>query len=175
MCWPEAEDAQPHQWTRHRECASASSPASLPRAIIQFAMRAMMMERPQDPLVPREIRELGPGPGPVLVRVAACPVCHADLHVLDGELPDPKLPLILGHELVGRVLTLGAEVRGLKARHCVGIPWLAWTCDECGFCRGGQVIEKPSSIGKSTPVACRASSLARNRTAAATSSGSANP
>jgi propanol-preferring alcohol dehydrogenase len=98
----------------------------------------MVMEQPCQPLVLREVREPAPGPGQVLVRVAACAVCRTDLHVLDGELPEPKLPLILGHEVVGRVVALGAEVAGLRAGQRVGIPWLAWTCGECGFCRGGQ-------------------------------------
>jgi len=68
------------------------------------------------------------------VRVAACAVCRTDLHVFDGELPDPKLPLILGHEIVGRVEEIGAEARGFQAGQRVGIPWLGWTCGECRFC-----------------------------------------
>src|SRR5512136_165645 len=101
-------------------------------------MRAMVMQKPGQRLGLMEVPEPRPGPGQVLVRVAACAVCRTDLHVLDGELPDPKLPLILGHEIVGRVASLGAEVIGLEAGQRVGIPWLAWTCGECGFCRGGQ-------------------------------------
>lgn len=103
-----------------------------------FAMRAMMMEQPRQPLVLREVREPAPGPGQVLVRVTACAVCRTDLHVLDGELPEPKLPLIPGHEIVGRIVALGATVAGLRAGQRVGIPWLAWTCGECGFCRAGR-------------------------------------
>jgi len=98
----------------------------------------MMMEQFRQPLVLREVHEPEPGPGQVTVRVAACAVCRTDLHVLDGELPEPKLPLIPGHEIVGRVIALGAGVAGLQVGQRVGIPWLAWTCGECGFCRGGQ-------------------------------------
>jgi propanol-preferring alcohol dehydrogenase len=101
-------------------------------------MRAMVMQKPGQRLGLREVPEPQPGPGQVLLRVAACAVCRTDLHVLDGELPDPKLPLILGHEIVGRVVALGASVTGLGIRERVGIPWLAWTCGECGFCRTSQ-------------------------------------
>lgn len=101
-------------------------------------MRAMVMERLREPLVLEDVYPPEPGPGQVLVRVAACAVCRTDLHVLDGELPDPKVPLILGHEIVGQVVSVGAEVTGLQAGQRVGIPWLAWTCGDCGFCRGGQ-------------------------------------
>ena len=71
----------------------------------------------------------------MLVHIGACAVCRTDLHVLDGELPDPKLPLILGHEIVGRVETLGSGVNGFRVGERVGIPWLAWTCGKCKFCR----------------------------------------
>lgn len=101
-------------------------------------MRAMVLEQPRRPLVLREVPVPAPGPGQVRVRVAACAVCRTDLHVLDGDLPRPKLPLILGHEIVGRVDALGTGVTGLEAGQRVGIPWLAWTCGECAFCRSGQ-------------------------------------
>jgi len=101
-------------------------------------MRAMVMQEPGQRLGLRDVPEPRPGPGQVLVRVAACAVCRTDLHVLEGELPDPNLPLILGHEIVGRVVALGASVTGLGIGERVGIPWLAWTCGECGFCRAGQ-------------------------------------
>ncbi|HNQ88005.1 MAG TPA: alcohol dehydrogenase catalytic domain-containing protein [Verrucomicrobiota bacterium] len=87
----------------------------------------MMMQKPGQPLGLRDVPEPRPGPGQVLVRVAACAVCRTDLDVLDGELPDPKLPLILGHEIVGRVVALGVGVTGLSIGERVGIPWLAWT------------------------------------------------
>ena len=101
-------------------------------------MRAMVMQKPVQLLRLMEVPEPRPGPGQLLVRVAACAVCRTDLHVLDGELPDPKLPLILGHEIIGRVVALGPGVTGLSVGDRVGIPWLAWTCGECGFCRAGQ-------------------------------------
>ena len=106
--------------------------------MIELVMRAMVMERPREPLVLEDVHQSEPGLGQVLVRVAACAVCRTDLHVLDGELPEPKQPLILGHEIVGQVVSVGAEVTGLQAGQRVGIPWLAWTCGDCGFCRGGQ-------------------------------------
>jgi propanol-preferring alcohol dehydrogenase len=74
----------------------------------------------------------------VLVRVAACAVCRTDLHISDSELAEPKLPLILGHEIVGRVEEFGSEVRGFKEGERVGIPWLGWTCGQCKFCLTGR-------------------------------------
>jgi len=97
-------------------------------------MRAMVFESPRRPLVSKEIPRPSPRPDQLLVRVAACAVCRTDLHVFDGELPDPKLPLILGHEIVGRVEEIGVEARGFQAGQRVGIPWLGWTCGECRFC-----------------------------------------
>ena len=97
-------------------------------------MRAMLLEAPRQPLVSREIERPTPEAGQLLVRVAACAVCRTDLHVLDGELPHPKLPLVLGHEIVGRVEEIGANVRGFEVGQRVGIPWLGWTCGECRFC-----------------------------------------
>ena len=97
-------------------------------------MHAMVLESPRQPLVAREIPRPVPRPDQLLVRVAACAVCRTDLHVLDGELPEPKLPLILGHEIVGRVEEIGAAARGFQIGQRVGIPWLGWTCGECRFC-----------------------------------------
>ena len=94
----------------------------------------MILESPRQPLVARDVPRPAPRPDQLLVRVAACAVCRTDLHVLDGELPDPKLPLILGHEIVGRVEQIGAEVRGFEVGQRVGIPWLGWTCGKCKFC-----------------------------------------
>jgi propanol-preferring alcohol dehydrogenase len=82
-----------------------------------------------------ELPTLKPAAGQVLVKVSACAVCRTDLHVVDGELPAPKLPLIPGHEIVGRVEQLWAGVERFKPGDRVGIPWLGWTCGECGFCR----------------------------------------
>ena len=95
----------------------------------------MILESPRQPLVAKDVPRPAPRPDQLLVRVAACAVCRTDLHVLDGELPEPKLPLILGHEIVGRVEEIGAEVRGFEVGQRVGIPWLGWTCGECKFCR----------------------------------------
>ncbi|HEY3664124.1 MAG TPA: zinc-dependent alcohol dehydrogenase family protein [Chthoniobacterales bacterium] len=97
-------------------------------------MRAMIFEAPGRPLVRVERPRPRAGPGQLLVRVAACAVCRTDLHIVDGELPDPKLPLILGHEIVGRVEAFGSGVEGFQPDERVGIPWLGWTCGECRFC-----------------------------------------
>ena len=98
-------------------------------------MRAMVLERPKTALVLRERPTPSPAVGQVLVRVAACGVCRTDLHVVDGELPRPKLPLVPGHEIVGRVVALGGGVENLHLGDRVGIPWLGWTCGVCEFCR----------------------------------------
>ncbi len=79
-----------------------------------------------------------PGPGQVLVRVSACGVCRTDLHIIDGELVEAKLPLILGHEIVGRVAALGSGVERFQLGDRVGIPWLGWTCGQCEDCRAGR-------------------------------------
>jgi propanol-preferring alcohol dehydrogenase len=79
-----------------------------------------------------------PGAGELLVRVTACAICRTDLHVVDGELPNPKLPLVPGHEIVGRIEKLGEGVGNFQIGERVGIPWLGWTCGECKFCRSSQ-------------------------------------
>lgn len=101
-------------------------------------MRAMVLERPGSGLVPKERPTPEPGPGEVLVEVAACGVCRTDLHVVDGELPDPVLPLVPGHEVVGRVAGLGAGVAGLAPGAKIGVPWLGVTCGACPYCASGQ-------------------------------------
>jgi propanol-preferring alcohol dehydrogenase len=101
-------------------------------------MAAMVLERAGAPLVARRLAVPEPGPGQVLVKVAACGVCRTDLHVFDGDLTEPKLPLVLGHEIVGRVVETGPGVEQLASGTRVGIPWLGWTCGECAFCRRGQ-------------------------------------
>ncbi|MGZ9033178.1 MAG: zinc-dependent alcohol dehydrogenase family protein [Rhodospirillales bacterium] len=101
-------------------------------------MRAMVLEAPRTPLQERIVARPAAGPGQVLVEVAACAVCRTDLHVVDGELTQPKLPIIPGHEIVGRVVETGGGVRGFAVGQRVGIPWLGWTCGECAFCRSGQ-------------------------------------
>jgi propanol-preferring alcohol dehydrogenase len=101
-------------------------------------MRAMVLERPRSRLVLRERPLPAPGPGDLLVEVAACGVCRTDLHVVDGELPNPKLPLVPGHEIVGRVAALGGGVTGFAVGECVGVPWLGRTCGICPYCRAGR-------------------------------------
>jgi len=101
-------------------------------------MRAMVLDAPKTPLVARDLAVPEPGPGQVLVRVGACGVCRTDLHVVDGELTRPKLPLVPGHEIVGRVAALGRDVERFKDGDRVGVPWLGWSCGECKFCRTGR-------------------------------------
>lgn len=79
-----------------------------------------------------------PGPGQVLIRVCACAVCRTDLHVVDGELTEPKLPLVPGHEIVGRVMACGEAAGRYRVGDRVGVPWLGWTCGMCDYCRSGQ-------------------------------------
>jgi len=103
-------------------------------ASIPETMRAMVLHRPGEALrlerrpVPR------PGRGQVLLRVEACGVCRTDLHLIDGELPEPRLPVIPGHEIVGRVAALGEGVGGFAPGQRIGVPWLGWTCGHCSFC-----------------------------------------
>jgi propanol-preferring alcohol dehydrogenase len=98
----------------------------------------MILDRPGAPLVPRELAVPEPGPGEIRLRVLACGVCRTDLHVADGELPEPKLPLVLGHEVVGRVDAVGAGVDRFRPGDRVGVPWLGWTDRTCRFCRSGR-------------------------------------
>jgi propanol-preferring alcohol dehydrogenase len=100
-------------------------------------MWAMQLKAPRTPLVPVELADPQPRAGEVRVAVAACGVCRTDLHVVDGELPHPKLPIIPGHEVVGRVDAVGAGVTGLAAGMRVGIPWLGHTCGSCPYCLQG--------------------------------------
>jgi propanol-preferring alcohol dehydrogenase len=97
-------------------------------------MKAMVLGRPKTPLVWTEMPERHPGPGQIRVKVLACGVCRTDLHVLDGELPHPQSPIIPGHEIVGRIDEIGADVTGLKLADRVGIPWLGHTCGVCPYC-----------------------------------------
>jgi propanol-preferring alcohol dehydrogenase len=101
-------------------------------------MRAMVLEHPEKPLVLRDIAKPRPATGELLVRVNACAVCRTDLHIVDGELPEPKLPLILGHQIVARVEQIGDGVRGFEIGERVGIPWLGWTDGECAYCRSNR-------------------------------------
>lgn len=98
----------------------------------------MLHEGPGRPLRLACLPVPQPGPGQVLVRVAACAVCRTDLHVVDGDLPPAKPAVIPGHEIVGRIEALGEGVTGLAIGDRVGIPWLGWTCGACRFCRSGR-------------------------------------
>src|SRR5689334_9551457 len=99
-------------------------------------MRAMVLERVKTPLVLRDVSRPKPGPGQLLIRVHACAVCRTDLHIVDAELTEPKLPLILGHQIVGRVEEVGPEANEqFKIGDRVGVPWLGWTDGDCIFCR----------------------------------------
>ena len=98
-------------------------------------MRAMLLRKPKTALEWSELDDPEPSAGEIRIKVAACGVCRTDLHVVDGELPDPRLPIIPGHEIVGRVDVLGRDVRGLELGERVGIPWLGHTCGVCPYCR----------------------------------------
>lgn len=101
-------------------------------------MRAMVLEKVKRPLDLRDVPEPIPGPGELRIRVLACAVCRTDLHIVDGELPDSKLPLVPGHEIVGSIDMLGDGVSGFRIGDRIGVPWLGWTCGECKFCRSGR-------------------------------------
>ncbi len=101
-------------------------------------MRAMVLRAAGTPLVEADLELPAPGPGEVRLRVAACGVCRTDLHVADGELPDPALPLVLGHEIVGRVEAIGPGVSRFSVGQRVGVPWLGWTCGTCAPCAAGR-------------------------------------
>jgi propanol-preferring alcohol dehydrogenase len=101
-------------------------------------MQAMLLDRAGQPLRAAELPVPKPGPQQILIKVAACGVCRTDLHVFDGELPHPKLPLILGHEIVGPVEALGERVEGFAPGMRVGVPWLGFTDGTCRYCRSGQ-------------------------------------
>jgi propanol-preferring alcohol dehydrogenase len=98
----------------------------------------MILEKPGTALRHREVTTPLPGIGQVKVRVLACAVCRTDLHVVDGELPHPRLPLIPGHEVVGEVVECGPETEALRPGTKVGIPWLGWTCGSCRYCRSNR-------------------------------------
>ena len=100
-------------------------------------MRAMVLEQPGSLLRLVERDPPHPGPGEVLLKVGACGVCRTDLHIADGELADPALPLILGHEIVATVIDRGAGVENFAQGERIGVPWLGWACGECDFCLSG--------------------------------------
>jgi propanol-preferring alcohol dehydrogenase len=102
------------------------------------AMRAMVLQAPRSPLRATDLPVPAPGPGQVLIRVRACGVCRTDLHVADGELPDSKLPLVPGHEIVGTVAGRGDGATRFAVGERVGVPWLGFTCGVCRYCRSGR-------------------------------------
>ncbi len=112
-------------------------------------MQAMVLEAPGRPLVLKELPVPAPGPGQVLLKVHACGVCRTDLHVVDGELPHPKLPLVLGHEIVGTVIAAGPGVERFTLGQRVGVPWLGHTCGQCRYCRQGRenLCDRPLFTG----------------------------
>lgn len=101
-------------------------------------MRAMVLERPQQPLRLADLPDPEPGPGQVLLSVAACGVCRTDVHIVDGELSEPKLPLVPGHQIVGTVAGAGEGAERFAPGERVGVPWLGWTCGECRYCLSGR-------------------------------------
>jgi len=101
-------------------------------------MQAAVLDQPGEPLQLREVPVPDPGDGQVLLRVRACGVCRTDLHIVDGDLTEPKLPLVLGHEIVGEVVRVGSGVGDLAVGDRVGVPWLGWTCGTCRYCERGQ-------------------------------------
>jgi propanol-preferring alcohol dehydrogenase len=101
-------------------------------------MRAQVLTAAGRPLAETELPAPRPGPQQLLIAVRACAVCRTDLHVVDGELPDPKLPLIPGHEIIGTVIEKGDAVDRFAIGDRVGVPWLGWTCGVCDYCRSGR-------------------------------------
>src|ERR1700719_1085052 len=95
----------------------------------------MVLEAAGQPLVLRDLPQPKPAEGQLLVRVNACAVCRTDLHIVDAELPEPKLPLILGHQIVGRIVEIGQGAAGFAIGDRVGIPWLGWTDGNCIYCQ----------------------------------------
>ena len=116
-------------------------------------MRAMVLRAPGEALEPTELPDPLPGPGEIRLRIGACGVCRTDLHVVDGELPDPTYPIIPGHEIVGRVDALGAGVSGFVLGERVGVPWLGHTCGVCPYCRAERenLCDAPQFTGYSRP------------------------
>ncbi|MBV9433102.1 MAG: zinc-dependent alcohol dehydrogenase family protein [Hyphomicrobiales bacterium] len=112
-------------------------------------MRAMVLHAPRSALRLEELADPAPGSGEIRVRVEACAVCRTDLHVVDGELPNPKLPIIPGHEIVGRIDAIGAQVSGHELGRRVGIPWLGHSCGHCLYCLTGHenLCDQPQFTG----------------------------
>ena len=112
-------------------------------------MRAMVLEATRTPLILRERSTPEPKGGEILVEIAACGVCRTDLHVVDGELPNPKLPIVPGHEIVGRIAAIGSGVAGFAVGDRVGVPWLGFTCGICAYCSAGRenLCDRPLFTG----------------------------
>ena len=112
-------------------------------------MQAMVLKELGGPLIWSELPDRVPGPGEVRVRISACAVCRTDLHVVDGELPDPRLPIIPGHEIVGRIDAIGPGVTALRIGERVGIPWLGHSCGVCPYCTSGHenLCDRPLFTG----------------------------
>src|SRR5690242_16112338 len=100
-------------------------------------MDAMVLHQPRYPLTRQDLSPPVPGRGQILIEVSACAVCRTDLHVVDGELDNPKLPLVPGHEIVGWVHAIGPDVQHFAIGQRVGVPWLGWTCGYCQYCKAG--------------------------------------
>jgi propanol-preferring alcohol dehydrogenase len=120
----------------------------MPRKV-ETSMQAMLLKKLHAPLEFCELPDRSPGVNEIRVKIGACGVCRTDLHVVDGELPDPKLPIIPGHEIVGRIDALGPGVEGLQVGERVGIPWLGHTCGVCAYCTGGRenLCDRPLFTG----------------------------
>jgi alcohol dehydrogenase, propanol-preferring len=112
-------------------------------------LHAMVLRKLREPLEWADLPDRQPGPGEIRVKVSACGVCRTDLHVVDGELPHPNVPIIPGHEIIGRIDSLGAGVEGLGMGERVGIPWLGYTCGVCPYCVGGRenLCDRPLFTG----------------------------
>jgi alcohol dehydrogenase, propanol-preferring len=112
-------------------------------------MHAMVLNKIGAPLDWTELEDREPGPNQIRVKVSACGVCRTDLHVLDGELPNPVIPIIPGHEIVGRIDAIGTEVTGFRMGQRVGIPWLGHTCNACAYCLSGRenLCDRPLFTG----------------------------
>jgi propanol-preferring alcohol dehydrogenase len=112
-------------------------------------MQAMVLKKVGAVLESTELPDRQPGPGEIRLKVAACGVCRTDLHVVDGELPDPKVPITPGHEIVGRIDAIGAGVEGLSMGERVGIPWLGHACGVCPYCVAHQenLCDRPLFTG----------------------------
>ncbi len=116
---------------------------------IPKTMAAMVLQTPRQPLVHMEIPVPKAGPDQVLIKVSACGVCRTDLHLIDGELPDPKLPVIPGHEIVGNVVAKGKNVKSFSLGDRIGVPWMGHTCSRCHYCRSGRenLCDQPKFTG----------------------------